>query len=135
MVLTTRDRGASLPSTATDRRNWTRLDKVFPVLVESHIFGFMNCVARNISPGGIFLETRDPLPLGTTLRVYFSLPHGKTGISAAGEVKNHYYFNFGTESGPSSVTGMGVRFTEFGPNDDDAGDEGRQGPPLSRSVH
>ena len=59
------------------------MDKVFPVLVESPLFGFMNCVARNISPGGIFLETRDPLPLGSALRVYFSLPHGSGGIAAS----------------------------------------------------
>ena len=105
-----------MPALNTDRRNWTRLDKVFPVLVESQLFGFMNCVARNISPGGIFLETREPLPLGTSLRVYFSLPHGTGGIAAAGEVKNHYYLNFGTDDGPSSVTGMGVRFTQFDDN-------------------
>lgn len=107
-------------SAKPDRRNWTRLDKVFPVLVESPLFGFLNCIARNISPGGVFLETREPLPLGTPLRVYFALPHGSGGISATGEVKNHYYLNFGTERGPSSLTGMGVRFTEF---DNNGGDQ------------
>lgn len=99
-----------------DRRNWTRLDKVFPVLVESPLFGFMNCVARNISAGGVFLETREPLPLGTPLRIYFALPYGSGGISAVGEVKNHYYLNYGTANGTSSVTGMGVRFTDFDDN-------------------
>jgi hypothetical protein len=106
----------SLQTNKDDRRSWTRLDKVFPVLVESNIFGFMNCVARNISPGGIFLETREPLPLGTPLRIYFSLPYGTGGIAATGEVKNHYYLNFGTDKGPCSVTGMGVRFTSFEDN-------------------
>jgi len=104
----------------SDRRDWTRFDKVFPVLVESPLFGFMNCVARNISPGGIFLETREPLPLGTPLRVYFALPHESGGIAASGEVKNHYYLNYGSAGGTSSVTGMGVRFTAFDDNGEKA---------------
>jgi Tfp pilus assembly protein PilZ len=96
-----------------DRRNWSRLDKIFPVLVESPLFGFKNCIARNISSGGIFLETQEPLPLGSAIRVYFALADGCKGISAAGHVKNHYYLNYGSADSPSNVTGMGVRFTKF----------------------
>lgn len=99
-----------------DRRNWTRFDKLFPVLIESALFGFKNCIARNISSGGLFLETREPLPLGCAIRVYFSLPNGSNGISATGQVKNHYYLNFGSNGSTQNVIGMGVRFTEF---DDD----------------
>lgn len=99
-----------------DRRNWTRLDKLFPVLVESPLFGFKNCIARNISTGGIFLETHEPLPLGSPLRIYFSFPETREGISASGLVKNHYYLNFSANNEPKRVTGMGVRFTEFDDN-------------------
>ncbi len=103
-------------SAASERRNWLRLDKVFPVLVESPQLGYMNCIARNISCGGLFLETPAPLPLGSPLRIYFALPDTQVGISAAGQVKNHYFLNYGSAVGPLAVTGMGVRFTEF---DDD----------------
>jgi hypothetical protein len=96
-----------------ERRNWLRLDKVFSVLVESPHAGFMNCVARNISSGGLFLETRAPLPLGSPLRIYFALPQGEAGISATGLVKNHYFLHYASGGGAAAVTGMGVRFTGF----------------------
>jgi type IV pilus assembly protein PilZ len=96
-----------------ERRNWLRLDKVFPVLVESDQWGFVNCLARNISCGGIFIQTPEPLPLGCQIRVYFALPEADVGISATGQVKNHYYLNYLSESGPICVRGMGVRFTQF----------------------
>jgi hypothetical protein len=70
-------------------------------------------VARNISQGGIFLEARDVLPLGSPVRIYFSLPNDANGFSARGEVKNHYFLNFGTDQGTRSMVGMGVRFTTF----------------------
>jgi hypothetical protein len=100
-------------SVKIERRDWLRLDKVFAVLVESPLHGFMNCIARNISCGGLFLETRTPLPLGSPLRVYFAEPDGGMGISALGQVKNHYFLNFTSADGPIAVTGMGVRFTGF----------------------
>lgn len=96
-----------------ERRNWTRLNTVFPVIVESSLFGFQNCIARNISGGGIFLEARDLLPLGTDISVFFSLPSGGCRIMAQGEVKNHYVLNYQADEGPRAFTGMGVRFTKF----------------------
>jgi Tfp pilus assembly protein PilZ len=93
------------------------MDKLFPVLVESPLFGFKSCIARNISAGGIFLETNEPLPLGSAIRVYFSLPQSTEGIAASGLVRNHYYLNFASQGGTTStVTGMGVRFTQFESN-------------------
>ena len=41
---------------------------------------------------------------------------GPQSQKAAGEVKNHYFFNFVNESfghAPQSIAGMGIRFTEF----------------------
>ena len=124
-------RGAHL-SIVHDRRNWTRLDKVFPVLVESPVYGFVSCVARNISPGGVFLETRDPLPLGTPLRIYFALPHGTGGIAASGEVKNHYYLNYHQDGAPRSLMGMGVRFLHF---EEDTGESLRRTLGGFRTLH
>jgi hypothetical protein len=112
-----------------ERRDWLRLDKVFPVLVESPHFGYMNCIARNISCGGLFLETRTPLPLGCPIRVYFAAPGKTAGISAVGQVKNHYFLNYAAGGTRAAMTGMGVRFTEF---DDDGEDQLRQ---SIRDVH
>ena len=97
----------------TERRNWLRWDQVFPVLIESPLHGFMNCFARNVSCGGLFIETRAPLPLGSQLRLYFSLPDGQQGFAAEGQVKNHYFLNYGSDSGPQATMGMGVLFTQF----------------------
>ena len=52
---------------AAEKRQHLRFDKMFSVRVESLLFGEMYCVARNVSAGGIFLELRDPLPLGATV--------------------------------------------------------------------
>src|SRR5687768_559688 len=79
---------------ATDKRQHLRFDKVFPVRVESILFGEVSCVARNVSAGGIFLETRDPLPLGARVRIAFLNPDESAEIVAIGEVKNHYFVNF-----------------------------------------
>jgi len=48
--------------------------------------------------------------------VYFALPEDQNGFAATGEVKNHYYLNYGNNGKTSSVTGMGVRFTAFDNN-------------------
>ena len=99
--------------TKKERRNWNRLDKVFAVQVESAQHGFSNCIARNISGGGIFLESKDMLPLGSTIKILFSVPGVCGGINAVGEVKNQYCLNFGSDENPSNMVGMGIRFTHF----------------------
>ena len=99
--------------TASDKREHLRFDKVFPVRVESILFGDASCVARNVSAGGIFLETRDPLPLGSRVRVCFLTPDETTEIVAMGEVKNHYFLNYNHAGIQRVVSGMAVRFLGF----------------------
>ena len=99
--------------TKVERRNWNRLDKVFTVQVESPLYGFTNCIARNISAGGIFLECKELLPLGSTIKILFSVPGLCGGINVVGEVKNQYCLNFGSDEDASKVMGMGIRFTHF----------------------
>ena len=97
-----------------DKRHANRFDKAFPVRFSSDDFGESQAVARNVSSGGIMLETADPLPLGTEVRVHFSMPDSPTQIVARGEVKNHYFLNFSDPlGGAHALTGMGIRFTEF----------------------
>ncbi len=105
------------PAEAGDQRAHLRFDKAFPVRIESILFGEMACVARNVSEGGIFVETRDPLPLGARVRVCFLTPDETGEIVALGEVKNHYFINFGQAGETVSVTGMAIRFSGF---DDDS---------------
>ena len=106
-----------------NKRQSLRFDTVFPVLISSDQFGECNAMARNVSAGGILLEIQEPLPLGTRVRVHFcmQLQHngadGGPTIVARGEVKNHYFLNFSDDSGPRSMTGMAVRFTEFETSD------------------
>ena len=98
---------------ARDQREHLRFDKVFPVRVESILFGDLGCIARNVSAGGIFLETPEPLPLGARVRVCFLNPEENAEIVALGEVKNHYFVNYADKGETRSVTGMAVRFTGF----------------------
>lgn len=97
----------------SDKREHLRFDKVFPVRIESILFGESSAVARNISAGGIFVETRDPLPLGARVRVAFLNPEETAEIVALGEVKNHYFVNYVQNGVTKSVTGMAVRFQGF----------------------
>lgn len=97
-----------------DKRQSVRFDKAFLVSVSSEAFGEAQAVARNISSGGIMLEMRDPLPLGTEVRVHFAMPDSHSQIVVRGEVKNHYFLNFSDAMGGAhALTGMGIRFTEF----------------------
>ena len=79
----------SSPETAfasPEKRQHLRFDKVFPVRVESVRFGELPGVARNVSAGGIFIEMREPLPLGSRVRVSFCNPDETAEIVAIGEV-------------------------------------------------
>jgi hypothetical protein len=81
--------------------------------VESILFGELDCVARNVSAGGIFVEMTEPLPLGAHVRVSFHSADSAAEIVALGEVKNHYFMNFAREGLTHSVSGMAVRFYAF----------------------
>jgi hypothetical protein len=101
------------PASKSDQRQHLRFDKVFPVRVESVLFGELPGVARNVSAGGIFIEMRDPLPLGARVRISFLNPEETAEIVAVGEVKNHYFVNYVQDGATRSVSGMAVRFEGF----------------------
>jgi hypothetical protein len=110
-----RSQSAALESIASnpEKRQHLRFDKVFPVRVESVLFGELPGVARNVSAGGIFIEMRDPLPLGARVRISFLNPEATAEIVAVGEVKNHYFVNYVQAGATRSVSGMAVRFDSF----------------------
>ncbi len=100
---------------AVENRFHIRFNKAFPVIVVSELYGDTRAVARNISAGGMFIEMADPLPLGSVITICF--PAGEGELRARGEVKHHYCFNYGDETGePAVARGIGLRFLEFFPH-------------------
>ncbi len=96
-----------------ERRNGTRLDKVFRVYLEGER-GMGLGIARNISEGGMFIETRAPQPIGTQVRVTF--PSETGAMSCVAEVRYVCHLLGRTpasERGPLALRGMGVRFLYF----------------------
>jgi PilZ domain len=96
-----------------ERRTAARLDKVFPVFIEGD-GGDALGVARNISEGGMFVETRNPEPIGTQVRITF--PSGAGEMTAIAEVRYVCHLLGRLADGVSTraaVRGMGVRFLYF----------------------
>jgi hypothetical protein len=102
-------------ATNPERRTMARLDKVFAVWLEGER-GEVRGVARNISPGGLFVETPMTEPIGAEVRVNFTTDGG--GIVAVGEVRYvcHLVGRRAPGEGPDvpvGVQGMGIRFIRF----------------------
>ena len=98
---------------AAERRTAPRLDKVFRVYLEGER-GMGLGIARNISEGGMFVETRVPQPIGTQVRITFPSDAGE--MTALAEVRYvcHLVGRASTSSlGPLALRGMGVRFLYF----------------------
>jgi uncharacterized protein (TIGR02266 family) len=68
--------------------------------------GFITDWAVNISRGGMFINTRNPLAVGTTVRLIISLPDTAFPFDLNGRVTRTAEFN-----NPSNqVPGMGIEF-------------------------
>lgn len=98
----------SVATTKLDRRGELRLRVAFAVLVEGP-FGLRRCIARDISSRGLFIETWDELPLGSELRVTFSLPDGSWEMTARCVVRHIVDTRIGSEP----LRGVGVSFEEI----------------------
>jgi hypothetical protein len=101
-----------------ERRTAPRLDKVFAVHLEGDRGGALG-IARNISKGGMFIETRDPWPIGAQVRVTFSATSGE--MTAVAEVRYVCHLIGCVADGARrhvAVRGMGVRFLYFEPRGD-----------------
>ena len=102
---------------AADRRAGTRLDKVFRVYLEGE-HGMGLGIARNISEGGMFVETRVPQPIGSQVRITFPSDAGE--MTAVAEVRYVCHLlgrTPGWQRGPLALRGMGVRFLYFEPDE------------------
>jgi hypothetical protein len=96
-----------------EQRASIRFNKVFEVSLSSEEYGEIGAVARNISIGGMLIETPSVPPLGSEVRIRFQIPDSDASIIVRGEVKNHYVFNFAEAGALRWARGIGVRFLEF----------------------
>ena len=96
-----------------DQRASIRFNKVFEVSLSSEDYGEIGAVARNISVGGMLIETPSVPPLGCEVRIRFQIPDSDASIIVRGEVKNHYVFNYAEGGALRWARGIGVRFLEF----------------------
>src|SRR5499427_1313358 len=74
--------------------------------------GFITDWAVNISRGGIFINTRKPLAVGTTVRLIISLPDTAFPFDLSGRVARVNEF----DNPSNQVPGMGIEFVDV---DDD----------------
>ena len=71
---------------------------------------FFTDYIQNLSLGGIFVETTDPLPVHTALKVQFSLPSLEKPIVADGVVVHRVEISGGKSR---AASGMGIRFSQL----------------------
>lgn len=70
-------------------------------------------VSGNVSAGGIFLITQDPLELGTDMKISFNLPGDDKTIETEGRV----IWKRGQRKASDQQPGMGVQFMKIDPGD------------------
>ena len=72
---------------------------------------------RNISKGGIFIETREPLPVGSRVEMRFQPPGTEQSLEIAGSVAWVNPYRPGSDDNPNP--GMGIQFEELQEEDKD----------------
>ncbi len=88
-----------------DRRKSVRVPSKLRLAFETY-GELRECLMSNLSRGGLFIVTTDPLPMGATLKIWISIAESGQEIEVEGEVASH-------NSGPgllSEELGMGIRF-------------------------
>ena len=87
-----------------------RFDKAFPVFLEGDR-GVASGIGRNITDTGMFVETREPFPLGTRVKVTFASTHGGAEMTLEGEVRYQCFINFArADSSRAGMRGIGLKF-------------------------
>jgi len=95
-----------------DRRQHLRFDKIFTVYI-STAEGLTRGIGRNLSARGMFVEVREPVPLGAQVRVTFAGEDG-TEMTCVCEVRYQVALSFGTKGGrPGNSRGMGLRIVAY----------------------
>ena len=99
-----------VPATREAALTTGRFDKAFPVYLEGDR-GVASGIGRNITDSGMFIETREPYPLGTRVRVTFTSPNGGAEMTLEGEVRYQCFINFArADATRAGMRGVGLRF-------------------------
>ena len=91
-----------------NKRRAARLHHQIPVAYRS-VGSFLSDWATNISHGGLFINTRNPLPVGTAVRILVQIPGTSFPYQLGGRVTRVSDYDNKT----NMVPGMGVEFTEL----------------------
>ena len=88
----------------------TRFDKAFPVYLEGER-GVAAGIGRNITQSGMFVETREPYPLGSRVRVTFTSPGRGPEMVLEGEVRYQCFINYArADHARAGMRAIGLRF-------------------------
>ena len=100
-----------IPESERERRLPTgTLDKAFPVFLEGDR-GVAAGIGRNISDSGMFVETREPFPLGSRVKVTFTSPSGGAEMVLEGEVRYQCFINYArADLARAGMRAIGLRF-------------------------
>ena len=100
-----------------ERRSHLRFDKVFTVYLSTQE-GMTRGIGRNISMKGLFVETREPVPLGGRVKVTFAGEDG-TEMTCLCEVRYQVALAYGRRDGKEGNSrGVGLRIVAYETQDD-----------------
>src|SRR5574341_635365 len=91
-----------------NKRKAARLHHELPVAYRS-VGSFLTDWATNISQGGLFINTRRPLPVGTQVKIIIQLPSAEFPFEIVGRVTRVTEF----DNHANMVPGMAVEFTDI----------------------
>jgi type IV pilus assembly protein PilZ len=100
-----------MPRAPDNKRRSNRLQHELPVAYRS-VGSFLTDWATNISHGGMFINTRKPLPVGTEVRILIQLPMIEFPVGLSGRVTRVAEF----DNQANVVPGMGIQFTDVDPS-------------------
>ncbi len=89
-----------------NKRRALRLHHAIPVAYKS-VGSFLSDWATNISHGGLFINTRKPLPVGTAVKILIQLPGASFPCELTGRVTRMAEF----DNHANMCPGMGIEFT------------------------
>ena len=100
-----------MPEGSDNKRRARRLQHELPVAYRS-VGSFLTDWATDISQGGMFINTKTPLPVGTDVKILIQLPTIESPIGLSGKVTRVT----GLDGKARAVPGMGIEFTDIDPS-------------------
>jgi uncharacterized protein (TIGR02266 family) len=91
-----------------NKRRAARLHHEIPVAYRT-VGSFLTDWATNISQGGLFINTRNPLPVGTGVKILIQLPGTAFPFELEGRVTRVTAF----DNRANMVPGMGIEFMQL----------------------